>query len=108
MPRSLSATPRPEYLHRAGADLTALHVRWIVGRAALGDDDIDASPSQIHGQRQPHRATADDQDPGPHTTNPALWCSSATLAWSGQTAKLPMLAAEWEELAQPGQFLSPP
>ena len=41
----------PENLHGTGADLTALHVRWIVGRAALGDDDIDASPSQIHGQR---------------------------------------------------------
>src|SRR5215469_7885390 len=41
----------PEDLHGSRADLTALHARWVVGRAALGDDDIDASPSQIHGQR---------------------------------------------------------
>jgi hypothetical protein len=39
----------PEYLHGAGADLTTLHVRWVIARAALGDDDIDASPRQIHG-----------------------------------------------------------
>jgi hypothetical protein len=37
----------PEYLHGAGANLTALHVWRVVGRAALGDDDIDASPSQV-------------------------------------------------------------
>jgi hypothetical protein len=29
--------------------------------AALGGDHIDASPSHVHGQRQPHRATADDR-----------------------------------------------
>src|SRR3954452_8992732 len=39
----------PEDLHRARADLTALHVRWVVGRATLGDHDIGAAPSQIHG-----------------------------------------------------------
>ena len=57
----------PENLHGAGADLAALHVWRIVGRAALGDDDIDASPGQIHGQRQSHRPAADDQHPGFHT-----------------------------------------
>jgi len=41
----------PEDFHGASADLATLHVGWVVGRAALGDDDIDASPSQIDGQR---------------------------------------------------------
>src|SRR3954452_5011625 len=34
-----------ENLHGTGADLTALHVRWVVGRAAPGHAQIDASPS---------------------------------------------------------------
>jgi 6-phosphogluconolactonase len=49
-PSNRQAKP-PKDFHGAGADLTALHVRRVVGRAALGDDDIDAAPSQIHGQR---------------------------------------------------------
>jgi len=43
----------------------------MVGRAALGERDSDASLSQIDGQRETHRATADDQHPRPHTTSPA-------------------------------------
>ena len=57
----------PEDLHGAGADLPALHVRRVVRKAALGDDDINASPGQIHRQCQSHRATAYGQHPGPHT-----------------------------------------
>lgn len=57
----------PENLHGAGADLAALHVRRVVARAALGDNDIDAAPGQIHGQRQSHRPAADDKHPGFHT-----------------------------------------
>jgi hypothetical protein len=68
----------PEDLHRARADLTALHVRWVVRRTALGDHDVDAAPSQIDGQRQPDRATADNQHSCPHTTN-ARWCLPAIL-----------------------------
>src|SRR3974390_16773 len=78
----------PENLHGAGADLAAFHVRRIVGRAALGDDNIDASPSQIYSQRQPDRATADNQHPDPHITNPARWCSSAITARSGQLTQI--------------------
>ena len=62
MPRSLSATPSRRKVSMERAPIWP-HFTFggSAGRAALSDDDIDASPGQIHGQRQSNRPAADDK-----------------------------------------------
>ncbi len=53
-----------EDFHGARRNLAALDARWSVGRAPLGDDDIDAAPGKIQGERHADRPPAHDQHSG--------------------------------------------
>src|SRR5262249_42021630 len=50
----------PERLHRAGRDVIAFHTRRLGGVALLDDDNVDATPGEIHAQVQSDRAAPDD------------------------------------------------
>src|SRR3954466_9607173 len=98
MPRSFSATPSRRKTSIERAPIWPLHVGRVVGRAPLGDHDVDASPGQIHGQRQTHRTAADNQHACPHTTSPARWCLPAILSLeppSGKGAFLALKGTKW-------------
>ena len=53
-----------EDFHRTGRDLIALGARWIVGRPAFGNGDIDAARGKVQGERQTDRPGADNQNLG--------------------------------------------
>ena len=41
--------------------MIAFWFRWLTGVASFYDGDIDAAPSEIHCQRQAHRATSGNE-----------------------------------------------
>jgi len=90
-------TEAAEDFHGAGRNLAALDVRRRVGWPFLGDDDVDAAPGEIEGERHADWPPADDQYPGVYRArhrSPLMNGASVASAPSGKLVAIEAFKGE--------------